>query len=76
MMGVAERLAADALPSTRVPTVPTTPPYLLLPSTVTPADIQRAERKLADRLAQGEISVSSTPVLICGVNRKINIGNF
>ena len=59
MMGVAERLAADALPSTRVPTVPTTPPYLLLPSTVTPADIQRAERKLADRLAQGEISVSS-----------------
>ena len=56
MMGVAERLAADALPSTRVPTPP---PHLLLPSTVTPADIQRAERKLADRLAQGEISVSS-----------------
>ena len=54
MMGVAERLAADALPSTRVPTPP---PHLLLPSTVTPADVQRAERKLADRLAQGEISV-------------------
>ena len=56
MMGVAERLAADALPN---PRVPTPPPHLLLPSTVTPADIQRAERKLADRLAQGEISVSS-----------------
>lgn len=24
----------------------------------------------------GEISVSSNPVLICGVNRKVNIGNF
>lgn len=24
----------------------------------------------------GEISLSSTPIFICGVNRKINIGNF
>lgn len=30
----------------------------------------------AVNLMSGEISVSSTPVLICGVNRKINIGNF
>jgi hypothetical protein len=30
----------------------------------------------AVNLVSGEISVSSTPVLICGVNRKINIGNF
>lgn len=24
----------------------------------------------------GEISISSSPVFICGVNRKVNIGNF
>lgn len=30
----------------------------------------------AVNLVSGEISVASTPVLICGVNRKINIGNF
>lgn len=24
----------------------------------------------------GEISISTNPVLICGVNRKVNIGNF
>lgn len=24
----------------------------------------------------GELSVSSSPVFICGVNRKVNIGNF
>lgn len=24
----------------------------------------------------GDISVSTSPVLICGVNRKVNIGNF
>jgi len=30
----------------------------------------------AVNLMSGEISVSSSPVLICGVNRKINIGNF
>ena len=30
----------------------------------------------AVNLVAGEISVSSTPVLICGVNRKVNIGNF
>lgn len=30
----------------------------------------------AVNLVSGEISVSSTPVLICGVNRKVNIGNF
>ncbi len=27
-------------------------------------------------LMSGEISVSSSPVFICGVNRKVNIGNF
>jgi hypothetical protein len=27
-------------------------------------------------LVSGEISVSSSPVFICGVNRKVNIGNF
>lgn len=30
----------------------------------------------AVNLVSGQISVSSTPVLICGVNRKVNIGNF
>jgi hypothetical protein len=30
----------------------------------------------AVNLVSGEISVSASPVLICGVNRKINIGNF
>ena len=30
----------------------------------------------AVNLVSGEISVSSTPVLICGANRKVNIGNF
>jgi hypothetical protein len=24
----------------------------------------------------GEITISTSPVLICGVNRKVNIGNF
>jgi len=27
-------------------------------------------------LAAGEVCVSTNPVFICGVNRKINIGNF
>jgi len=27
-------------------------------------------------LTAGEVSVSTNPVFICGVNRKINIGNF
>ena len=30
----------------------------------------------AVNLVAGEISVSSNPVFICGVNRKVNIGNF
>jgi hypothetical protein len=27
-------------------------------------------------LMSGEISISTSPVFICGVNRKVNIGNF